>query len=124
MLRVDGDEKRLKACDNAQCCKIGDAKSFGRCSGCLCFYYCSSDCQKLDWKEREHRTHCSTLRSYRLGDSQFLRVRERLYLRALLTHHYDAAKLDRIYLEQALASRPGSFYAWRAPPRILHVIRL
>lgn len=41
-------------------------------------------------------------------------MRERLYLRAVITHHYDAAKQDHIYPEQALASRPGSF--WRAPP--------
>ncbi|KAF8135230.1 hypothetical protein K438DRAFT_1787031 [Mycena galopus ATCC 62051] len=88
MLRVDGDKKRFKACDNAQ---------------------------KRDWGKGEHRTHCGTLRSYRLGANQFLRVRERQYLRALLTHHYDAAKLDRIYPAQALVSRPGSFSAGRAP---------
>jgi len=27
-----------------------------KCAGCKCVYYCSKNCQKLDWKE--HKEHC------------------------------------------------------------------
>jgi hypothetical protein len=87
---VHAEEYHLKACDNAkvrrfvypvdphlppgQCCKIGDSTLFQRCSGCLGFYYCSVECQKLDWREGDHRTYCRTQHSQRLSNPSFYRI--------------------------------------------------
>ncbi|KAJ7253297.1 hypothetical protein C8J57DRAFT_1349421 [Mycena rebaudengoi] len=61
----------LKACDNLECAIISDKTRFQRCSGCLCFYYCSQECQIIDWRVgwspgglHTYGAHClSTFRS-------------------------------------------------------------
>ncbi|KAJ6564477.1 hypothetical protein B0H19DRAFT_1068022 [Mycena capillaripes] len=98
----ESELQHLKACDNAKCCKIGDRNAFQRCSGCLGFYYCSPECQKLDWSDGDHHAYCGAHPSQRLSELRDLRVRERSFLRALLTHDYNEAKHSRIYPEQAL----------------------
>ncbi|KAJ7623991.1 hypothetical protein B0H17DRAFT_1288782 [Mycena rosella] len=52
----------LKACDNLevqQCAIISDKTRFQRCSGCLCFYYCSQECQIIDWRVGGHQEACN-----------------------------------------------------------------
>ncbi|KAJ7290444.1 hypothetical protein C8J57DRAFT_1705818 [Mycena rebaudengoi] len=50
----------LKACDNLECAIISDKTRFQRCSGCLCFYYCSQECQIIDWRAGGHQEACNT----------------------------------------------------------------
>ncbi|KAJ6550258.1 hypothetical protein B0H19DRAFT_1265101 [Mycena capillaripes] len=96
-------EPSLKACDNAKCCKIGATDLFKRCSGCLSFYYCSLECQRLEWREKETIAATAGF-SLLIVLIQALRVRERAFLRAAMTHDYNLAKNKEIYLEQVLLS--------------------
>ncbi|KAJ7620063.1 hypothetical protein FB45DRAFT_1062462 [Roridomyces roridus] len=80
-----------RACDNTQCCNIQTGESMaGRCSSCQAFYYCSSACQRADWKLR-HNAACADyehlLLSARLSAPQ-LRHRERWFIRALIQNRY------------------------------------
>ncbi|KAJ6522552.1 hypothetical protein DFH09DRAFT_1191454 [Mycena vulgaris] len=47
-----------KACDNNKCGEIHDKSEFLRCNGCKSAYYCSPDCQSVDWKDGGHRKLC------------------------------------------------------------------
>ncbi|KAJ7604941.1 hypothetical protein DFH06DRAFT_1487374 [Mycena polygramma] len=91
ILRTVDKESRPKACDNAQCHRIDISAHFQRCSGCLSFYYCSPECQRLDWHDGDHRSHCR-YHPQRLSEMQGLKARERSFLRAVMTHDYDEAK--------------------------------
>ncbi|KAJ7078775.1 hypothetical protein C8R44DRAFT_825108 [Mycena epipterygia] len=109
-LSILSKDQRLKACDNLKCGRIGARISFKRCSGCLASYYCSADCQKIDWSEY-HGKSCDRLCSYRLCEMQPFRARERSFLRALLNHDYTASK-SLIIQKQALfmATHPGEAF--------------
>ncbi|KAJ7617683.1 hypothetical protein DFH06DRAFT_1364393 [Mycena polygramma] len=50
----------IKTCDNIECAKIRRRSRFRRCSGCNSFYYCSRECQTVDWKRGGHREHCAS----------------------------------------------------------------
>ncbi|KAJ7643439.1 hypothetical protein DFH06DRAFT_599053 [Mycena polygramma] len=97
ILHTVDNESRLKACDNAKCDKIDISTHFQRCSGCLSFYYCSPECQRLDWHDGDHRSHCSRYHPQRLSEMQGLKARERAFLRALMAHDYDEAKQKHRY---------------------------
>ncbi|KAJ6450977.1 hypothetical protein C8R47DRAFT_1170591 [Mycena vitilis] len=58
-----------KACDNIECGLIREKTEFKRCAHCRGVYYCSSDCQKRDWKSG-HRDTCNSLRisRFRVSD--------------------------------------------------------
>ncbi|KAF7342448.1 hypothetical protein MVEN_01834000 [Mycena venus] len=51
---------RMKACDNLKCSTIDDKTAFRRCSGCRSFYYCSIECQTVDWRSGGHREACKS----------------------------------------------------------------
>ncbi|KAJ7058737.1 hypothetical protein C8F01DRAFT_1147057 [Mycena amicta] len=54
-----------KACDSSQCLDICEGSTMQRCSGCQSTYYCSKECQKVDWRRTDgHREHCVF---YRIG---------------------------------------------------------
>ncbi|KAJ7636507.1 hypothetical protein FB45DRAFT_447403 [Roridomyces roridus] len=78
-----------KACDNTECGNMNEASSMaGRCSSCQAFYYCSSECQRIDWKTR-HRSFCSEHKQLLLtARSSELEHRERWYIRALVHQRY------------------------------------
>ncbi|KAJ7201223.1 hypothetical protein C8J57DRAFT_1412418, partial [Mycena rebaudengoi] len=59
----------LKACDNLQCAIISDRTRFRRCSGCLCFYYCSQECQIIDWRVGGHQEACNAYGAHCLSRS-------------------------------------------------------
>ncbi|KAJ7827091.1 hypothetical protein B0H13DRAFT_1917804 [Mycena leptocephala] len=115
-----GERISMKACDNLQCTKI-DAKSlFKRCAGCQVFYYCSQDCQLIDWRNGGHRVACRSDKTLSLIESALalsvadegqsnLFFLEREYLRSLIHHHYEM-KIDPICDEQVkfMASNPNS----------------
>ncbi|KAJ6501109.1 hypothetical protein C8R47DRAFT_258479 [Mycena vitilis] len=53
-----------RACDNSTCNALCERSKLRRCSVCLDLYYCSSNCQAMDWRAG-HREFCkqfSTLR--------------------------------------------------------------
>ncbi|KAJ7469717.1 hypothetical protein FB451DRAFT_1560047 [Mycena latifolia] len=71
-----------RACDNVQCNKIRSKSAFRRCAGCQSFYYCSRQCQQIDWRQGGHREACSAGCPYHLGDGHRnpVSVRERLFM--------------------------------------------
>ncbi|KAJ7722350.1 hypothetical protein B0H16DRAFT_1896199 [Mycena metata] len=73
----------LNACDNLECGKIQERANFRRCSRCQQVFYCSPDCQKMDWKSGGHRTACLHLRRLRIKNSD-LGARNLKFLRTLM----------------------------------------
>ncbi|KAJ7159218.1 hypothetical protein C8R43DRAFT_351958 [Mycena crocata] len=105
MQMFDSDEYvYLKACDNLECTIITDKAAFKRCSGCHSYYYCSKECQLVDWRAGGHRDACAESSAVQLNESQRLSFRERGFLRALVHHDYRAAKAE-IFERMALALR-------------------
>ncbi|KAJ7612582.1 hypothetical protein FB45DRAFT_1117059 [Roridomyces roridus] len=94
-----GDRLPMPACDNVECDKFvsanGDLK---RCSCCESVYYCSADCQRLDWR-RGHRKTCAAIRSHSLENPDFLTSRDRSFLRTIVHKIYKTQALN-IFLVQ------------------------
>ncbi|KAK6971748.1 hypothetical protein R3P38DRAFT_3141284 [Favolaschia claudopus] len=86
----DGNRESRKACDNLACHKLDSKRTFRRCSGCRCFYYCSLDCQRIDWRDGKHRETCNSYRSLLLSEThQILYTpRQRSFLRFLVHHDH------------------------------------
>ncbi|KAJ6466107.1 hypothetical protein C8R47DRAFT_1234986 [Mycena vitilis] len=81
----------MQACDNIECLKTQHRSRFGRCSGCNSFYYCSRECQTIDWRRGGHREHCASYTTLTLAESKScpLDFHERHFLRALAESLYD-----------------------------------
>ncbi|KAJ6583440.1 hypothetical protein DFH09DRAFT_1435861 [Mycena vulgaris] len=79
-------------CDSLECAHPADRTALQRCSGCLSKYYCSRECQSIDWRAGGHRQECSILGEFTQSSRHRLPVRERRYLRALVEHDYRAAE--------------------------------
>ncbi|KAJ7162841.1 hypothetical protein C8R46DRAFT_1352704 [Mycena filopes] len=58
----EGRWRREWACNNIACGAMQDKSDFRRCSNCQRAYYCSSACQRQDWKDGGHREVCRQLR--------------------------------------------------------------
>ncbi|KAJ7138914.1 hypothetical protein C8R46DRAFT_1200970 [Mycena filopes] len=105
---------RLKACDNDQCGKIAQEREFRRCS-CNSLYYCSRDCQKVDWTRNDHKALCRRAPSLALAEypRTNLPVRERIFFRTLLHSDYKH-EITLVYEEEVkfLAANPhaGPFF--------------
>lgn len=52
-------------CQNVKCGKSRPAAEFKQCTGCLQVYYCSKECQSLDWKYGGHQNYCHTIQKRR-----------------------------------------------------------
>ncbi|KAJ7628130.1 hypothetical protein DFH06DRAFT_723085 [Mycena polygramma] len=80
----------IKTCDNIECAKIRRRSRFRRCSGCKSFYYCSRECQTVDWKRGGHREHCASYTTLTLAESKScpLDFKERHFMRALAQSYY------------------------------------
>ncbi|KAJ7106526.1 hypothetical protein C8R44DRAFT_858171 [Mycena epipterygia] len=82
-----------KACDNLECGEIDEKVYFQRCSRCKAFYYCTQECQIVDWQDGGHRGVCRSYSESSLRLTELVRpkvqVREREFLRALLHHDYE-----------------------------------
>ncbi|KAJ7641920.1 hypothetical protein FB45DRAFT_1054305 [Roridomyces roridus] len=102
-----GDISSMRACDNMLCGKLGLRADFERCGGCLSFYYCSKQCQSVDWEDGGHKSTCKEFVPL-LSEKAALTTRERSFVRAVL--HYDyALSRFQIYTEivQCLRAHPG-----------------
>ncbi|KAJ7261207.1 hypothetical protein C8J57DRAFT_1635929 [Mycena rebaudengoi] len=80
-----------RACDYAECGLILEKHQFKRCASCLEFYYCSDDCQSLDWNI-SHRRVC--LKFLALRKEELLSSRDMSFLSALVHSDYLASKSD------------------------------
>ncbi|KAK6971690.1 hypothetical protein R3P38DRAFT_3141511 [Favolaschia claudopus] len=86
----DGNRGPRKTCDNLACHKIDSKPAFRRCSGCRCFYYCSLDCQRIDWRDGKHRETCNSYGSLLLSENHRILYtpRQRSFLRFLVHHDH------------------------------------
>ncbi|EJD43851.1 hypothetical protein AURDEDRAFT_114606 [Auricularia subglabra TFB-10046 SS5] len=80
-LHAKATKGKAQACDNIQCNKIDDKKSFKKCSGCGMTYYCSKECQVTAWKQGDHKSVCKLKQQDKIdgklnpiskGDADFL----------------------------------------------------
>ncbi|KAF7293095.1 MYND-type domain-containing protein [Mycena indigotica] len=94
---------RLAACDNPPCGRIDKRERFRRCSGCAFRMYCSSACQKTDWRTGDHRSTCSATRA------EYAKVRALFSKRQLALFRL---ALDTFYRENA-----GAFHCISAVHR-------
>ncbi|KAJ7154420.1 hypothetical protein C8R43DRAFT_1235259 [Mycena crocata] len=84
----ESDEyEALRACDNAECCKISHKSHFRRCSTCQSACYCSVACQATDW-QRGHRALCAGIRAHWLADPDVMSTRDRSFFRYILDRDY------------------------------------
>lgn len=47
-----------------KCGIIREQTAFRRCSSCQQVYYCSADCQRLDWRKGGHSEACHSIRAF------------------------------------------------------------
>ncbi|KAJ6523717.1 hypothetical protein B0H19DRAFT_1276807 [Mycena capillaripes] len=114
----------FKACDNIRCGKIRDSHRCSRCSGCRNAYYCSSDCQVIDWQEGSHRDICTSDPRLSLKEFHDLTWHDRAFMRAVLHRDYlrcipDIAR-GRIFCESVFPGEP-SFVMFSYLPRYIIV---
>ncbi|KAJ7452661.1 hypothetical protein FB451DRAFT_1282808 [Mycena latifolia] len=96
----------FKACDNIECGRILAKYEFKRYSACLEFYYCSRECQTLDWKAG-YRETCKIYRSGRMDGA--LGGRDLAFLRALVQSDYLGARKELFGKKFMLMNRaPGT----------------
>ncbi|KAJ7623879.1 hypothetical protein DFH06DRAFT_1305292 [Mycena polygramma] len=88
--RTEDYHPSRKACDNMECGLIREKTEFKQCSHCHGVYYCSTDCQKRDWRSG-HRDTCNSLRISRFGNSN-ISGRNLSFLRKLC--HSDSYLLE------------------------------
>ncbi|KAJ7089031.1 hypothetical protein C8R43DRAFT_1244750 [Mycena crocata] len=93
----------LKACDNVECNSIHRRCELMRCSSCKGPYYCSKQCQAVDWKDG-HRDFCRTMQADLLKTPEHISARDRSFLRALISHEYKLKQLDILQHEFELSS--------------------
>ncbi|KAJ6505689.1 hypothetical protein C8R47DRAFT_1315893 [Mycena vitilis] len=102
-----------RACDNIKCAQIRKRRAFRRCAGCLSFYYCSAECQHIDWRDGGHRAACTPGSSFHLGEQQHdLNVRQRAFLRAVLLQDYKEGQWSTVAAQHLsfMAKHPGEAY--------------
>ncbi|KAJ7253269.1 hypothetical protein C8J57DRAFT_1349356 [Mycena rebaudengoi] len=114
----------LKACDNLQCAIISDRTRFRRCSGCLCFYYCSQECQIIDWRVGGHQEACNAygahcLSRFRSSASHRSTTQDNVNLKTTGDHLLRALDVANAELVHSVA-RAGRSAGRLAP----HVVRI
>ncbi|KAK7007789.1 hypothetical protein R3P38DRAFT_2552854 [Favolaschia claudopus] len=106
-----GNRTSYRACDNLKCQKLDVKTAFRRCSWCRSFYYCSTQCQGIDWRAGGHRKTCLSFGSLLLSDKNDLNfdARQRSFLRALVHHDYKKAR-HRLLTDQTkfMTMNPGA----------------
>ncbi|KAJ7497716.1 hypothetical protein FB451DRAFT_241751 [Mycena latifolia] len=101
-----------RACDNVVCGVIQENSLFKRCAGCRSVYYCSRPCQIADWYNGDHKKTCSPWRALCINEHQPMSWRDRVFLRMLIHHDYEAARSPEIYVRQIMFMKlfPGDAF--------------
>ncbi|KAI6113171.1 hypothetical protein EV401DRAFT_1984930 [Pisolithus croceorrhizus] len=77
MLRPDYPTPHaIQHCHNERCTRVDPLGSFRRCGGCLHSFYCSRECQRLDWQQGKHKAYCQRIqeRYVRTGEGQMFMI--------------------------------------------------
>lgn len=63
----------IQHCHNERCTRVDPIGTFKRCGGCLHSFYCSRDCQRVDWQQGKHKAYCQRIqeRSVRTKGQMF-----------------------------------------------------
>ncbi|KAJ7660275.1 hypothetical protein DFH06DRAFT_1401716 [Mycena polygramma] len=93
-----------RACDHLECGAMRKDDTLLRCAACHNVFYCSKECQVADWKGR-HRKLCKTDANRPHEGAPQLTFRDRDFLRALLHHDYEAARVEVLALQIACLRR-------------------
>ncbi|KAJ7184947.1 hypothetical protein C8R46DRAFT_1343919 [Mycena filopes] len=91
-----------KACDNLACSFVGAKSKFRCCSACTGTYYCSPDCQRIDWREGGHRKICRHIRAHSIASPR-VGKRDITFIRTLLDYDY-AAHSNEIFTRHIFAA--------------------
>ncbi|KAJ7124111.1 hypothetical protein C8R43DRAFT_39037 [Mycena crocata] len=89
-------ELSFKACDNMHCGIIDRKSEFARCGRCQRAYYCSEECQTLDWKSGGHHQACGSIRAQWLAAPEFINGVNRCFMRALVQHDAQEVRLETL----------------------------
>jgi hypothetical protein len=54
--------------NHPQCGEIRTKAEFMRCGGCHAVYYCSSNCQREDWRHGRHHAQCNMIPALSFGE--------------------------------------------------------
>ncbi|KAJ7142645.1 hypothetical protein C8R44DRAFT_865966 [Mycena epipterygia] len=92
-----GEYVSAQACNNMTCGVILPRSRFRRCSGCARRYYCSPECQAVDWRADGHRTVCASFRTPYEPDP--VTTRDRAFMRLLFHGCYERSK-RALFLQQ------------------------
>ncbi|KAJ6587521.1 hypothetical protein DFH09DRAFT_1427589 [Mycena vulgaris] len=98
-----------KACDNMACGLIAEKTEFWRCSECQRVYYCSQNCQKLDWVEGGHREACGSIQKFARDHPEYMSRRNVAFMRELLHNDTGPHSLLR---EGALMAQVSRIQIW------------
>ena len=61
---------RGKKLDTLKTCTICGADKAKACQGCGTTAYCSTDCQRIDWRDRGHRKACKQIQAERAAEAE------------------------------------------------------
>ncbi|KAJ7261168.1 hypothetical protein C8J57DRAFT_1337253 [Mycena rebaudengoi] len=111
MRRYDGgDWLSGRYCDNLNCAKRMKPADQRRCSGCGTSYYCSKECQIIDWKIGGHRKVCKRFGELVLSDPEMVNTRDRSFIWALA--HLDwMTNKPNLYIQRISAMNNHRDYA-------------
>ncbi|KAJ7605572.1 hypothetical protein FB45DRAFT_1012494 [Roridomyces roridus] len=99
-----------RACDNVECEVISVKTDFQCCSGCVSVYYCSVECQRLDWR-RGHRKTCAAIRTHSLEHPSSFNSRDESFFRTTLHQAYGLCIPDILLSTLSVMQRaPGKVY--------------
>ncbi|KAJ7919530.1 hypothetical protein B0H13DRAFT_2429805 [Mycena leptocephala] len=100
-----------KVCDNVECGALGPRERFRRCSSCQQAYYCSTQCQAVDWNSYGHRSACRTLTPHRHRASEDLTARDLSFMRALAYNDFRSSRCQALALQvQFMQANPDEPY--------------
>ncbi|KAJ7187381.1 hypothetical protein C8R46DRAFT_288536 [Mycena filopes] len=101
--------RSLAACHNLECNVWEHRTSLFRCARCRAAYYCSKECQRVDWKEGDHRHGCESLRTRRRDP---LTTRALSFMRFLIAQDSETLKshIDELKIECTRANPSALVY--------------
>ncbi|KAK7051738.1 hypothetical protein R3P38DRAFT_2857163, partial [Favolaschia claudopus] len=84
----EGEFPRHRVCSNAKCAMVAEKTNFRRCSACSVSLYCSTVCQRQDWRLGQHLDYCRRYKFVQLSAPSGHDAQERSFLRAVLSESY------------------------------------